>query len=234
MTTLETLQQENKTLKTELASLRSRLASWTLLGDLITRVSATLETTQIGAALLEIVWQLTGAECNALWFHPNPNSNRWDYLIGPEGGQYQWLPRELGSSPVSETAETGKAFLWREGDDRPAPEGVHAYIALPLTVENRVIAVLEVYNVPVPDHMAEYVDTLRPALPPVALALHNAQLYHLTIEQNQHLEARVAERTTQIEAQQEEDVALFCHLSGFSPLLYNRLMQVFPDIVESE
>ena len=230
----ERLRTENRKLRSELLHVRRRLAEWTLLADLITRISTTLDTHEIGTALIDIAWQFTGAECVVLWYHPRPDSPAWTHLAGPDSGLDWWEARPSRRAPAVAAAVEGKQVVWRDGMDHlDGLDQVSSYMALPLQVGTTTVAVLEVYEIPVAERCAEYMESLQPALPPVSLALRNAQLYRMVNEQNELLEARVAQRTAQLERQQEEDTALFCHLSGFSPVLYRRLLQVFPELDDS-
>ncbi len=229
MEELEALRKENEKLRADLLRMRRRMAEWALLADLVTRVSTTLEMEEIGAAVLDITWQVTGADCVVLWYHPRPEHPGWAHLAGPESAMDWWHARPSRRAPATAAAAQGR-LVCLQAEDEDRPEGVSGYLALPLQAKQTLVGVLEAYNIPVMDRVEEYIETLRPALPAVSLALRNAQLYRIVHEHNEQLEARVAERTARLERQQEEDTALFCHLAGFSPTLYRRLLHVFPEL----
>ncbi len=105
--------------------------------------------------------------------------------------------RSLGISDLTRAQDFVQTLLLRE-------EGFAAYYAAPLIAKERVLGVLETFHRTRRDFDGEWLEFLEALAGQVALALENAGLHQELQEYTRELERRVAQRTAELEAANEQ------------------------------
>lgn len=163
-------EDSTQALKSQIEQARAEFA---LLAGLFSSLGRSLNAASLVREIAHTVWQLTGAaEVRLRYKSPG---DAWETFALEQGLEQKasWT-----CTALAQKLETSGRHVVLSGDT--GEEGLKSYLGLPLIYENQVIGTLEAGNLPVPDRLDDYLQTLQIVSDVSALALANARLFEKT------------------------------------------------------
>ncbi|MCP4427585.1 MAG: GAF domain-containing protein [Chloroflexi bacterium] len=187
--------------KQDIIHLRQRLAQSNVLVDATRRFASTLDSSEIKLALFEAIFQIAGAQQIAL--HLVRGKGLQSHICHPVEGfrmETAVLPPEATAFRIYEEAEL---VLWKRDDDNHGdpPVSIKAigqfdsYLALPLKSADKVVGVVETFNLLEPKNAAQLADLLVEIAGAASLAIYNGILYQeaqYEIAERKRIEEKIA------------------------------------------
>ncbi|MCP5099464.1 MAG: GAF domain-containing protein, partial [Chloroflexi bacterium] len=187
--------------KQDITHLRQRLAQSNIIVDATRRFASTLDSSEIKLALFEAVFQIAGAQQIAL--HLVREKGLQSHICHPVEGfrmETAVLPPEATAFRIYEETEL---VLWKRDDDNHDDPPVciktirqfDSYLALPLKSADKVVGVVEAFNLLEPKNAAQLADLLVEITGAASLAIYNGILYQeaqYEIAERKRIEEKIA------------------------------------------
>ncbi len=188
----------------DLSLKQSTLSDQLLAIDVFSELLASAYPGQLAQKLTEQLRELTGARTVNLVAHPDGEISEEMLYVCPERRKNLFMLEELGELCQSGTQGLPQRVCDLKAQDPVKPilerKGVESFLRFPLKVSGEPLATLLLFDMPGLDRIDETAKIVTHLSPIMALALKNSFAHERIERQARELEARVVERTADLDA----------------------------------